>query len=170
MATSPTALLARHWPAIALLASLAMLAVAHAFETFGHLPPCHLCLQQREAYWWASGIAVAGLAARRFAPRIARLPWPEILLALAFAVGAAIAVRHAGAEWKWWPGPEGCSGARTVTAADILSGLNGGGRAPRCDEAAWRMFGLSMAGWNAIASTVLAALSAWAALARGKPD
>jgi disulfide bond formation protein DsbB len=155
---------ARHWLVLALAASAAMLAIAHAFETFGGLAPCHLCLQQREAYWAALGIAAAGLAARRFAPALARWPWPEILLALAFLIGGAIAVQQAGAEWKWWPGPEGCSGAKTVTSADILAGLNGATKpVPRCDVAAWRLLGISMAGWNALVSLKLVALSAWAA-------
>ena len=34
-----------------MLASAAMLATAHAFQTFGHLAPCTLCLKQREVYW-----------------------------------------------------------------------------------------------------------------------
>ena len=40
--------LLRQWPAAAFLASAAMLAIAHAFETFGGLAPCTLCLQQRD--------------------------------------------------------------------------------------------------------------------------
>ena len=40
----------KRWPFFALLASAAMLAVAHGFETFGHLAPCHLCLKQREGH------------------------------------------------------------------------------------------------------------------------
>ena len=37
-------LLTRWWTAFALAASLAMLGVAHAFEQFGGLEPCYLCL------------------------------------------------------------------------------------------------------------------------------
>ena len=157
----------RRWLAAALLASLSMLAIAHAFETFGGLAPCHLCLQQRTAYWAAAAIAVAGLAAQRGVPALRRWPLFEILLALAFLAGGAIAVQQAGAEWKWWAGPEGCSGVRLVTTADILRGLSGkGGAAPRCDVAAWRFLGLSMAGWNALVSAGLVALSVWAAIRR----
>lgn len=154
------------WLAFALAASVLMLAAAHAFETFAGLEPCHLCLQQRDAYWAAIGVALLGLVAGRFMPAV-RGPWFEILLALVFLAGAAVAVQQAGAEWKWWSAPEGCSGATTVTAADILRGLSGkAGRAPRCDEAAGRFLGLSMAGWNALASAGLALFSAAAALRR----
>lgn len=154
------------WLAFALAASVLMLAAAHAFETFAGLEPCHLCLQQRDAYWAAIGVALLGLVAGRFMPAV-RGPWFEILLALVFLAGAAVAVQQAGAEWKWWSAPEGCSGATTVTAADILRGLSGkAGRAPRCDEAAGRFLGLSMAGWNALASAGLGLFSAAAALRR----
>lgn len=157
-------LLFRRWLIVALAASAAMLAAAHAFETFGHLAPCHLCLQQRDAYWTAAGVAAAGLVTGVLAPRLKARPWFAAALALVFLAGGAIAVQQAGAEWKWWPGPASCSGAATVTAADILRGLQGlDGAAPRCDQAAWRLLGLSMAGWNALASAGLAALSAAAA-------
>jgi disulfide bond formation protein DsbB len=33
----------------------------------------------------------------------------------------------------------------------------------RCDEAAWRFLGLSLAGYNAVISFVLASIAAWAA-------
>lgn len=153
-------LLARRWLTLALLISAAMLVAAHAFETFGGMAPCHLCLQQRAVYWVAIGVSAVGLAAARI-PR-AR---PSIigLLGLVFLVGAAIAIRHAGAEVHWWPAPEGCSGVHAATAADLQRILRGESMTtPRCDQAAWRMLGVSMAGWNALASLALAAISAMA--------
>ena len=50
------------WPFIALLASALMLAVAHAFESFGGYMPCQLCLRQREVYWVAGSLALASSA------------------------------------------------------------------------------------------------------------
>lgn len=143
----------RHWLALALATSIAMLATAHGFQTFGGLQPCHLCLQQREVYWVAIPIALVGLLLSRtsFGGGYAFLfGWP---LAAVFLVGTIIAVRHAGAEWKWWPAPESCSGAGGASLAD-LQRLLAGARfaAPRCDVAAWRFLGLSIAGWNAIIS------------------
>ena len=93
-----------------------------------------------------------------------------VVLFLVFATGAVIAARHAGAEWKWWPGPTTCSGAggSGASAAGLANLLSGAKVAPpRCDEAAWRMFGLSMAGYNFPISLALAGLSArWAKRAR----
>jgi disulfide bond formation protein DsbB len=158
----------RQWPWVALLGSLAMLAIAHAFETYGRLAPCELCLKERQVYWVASAVALAGgLVAWRW-PRAGGVA--SILLALVFLAGAGLATYHAGAEWKFWPGPASCTGGHVqVSAADLARLLRGGPiAAPACDKAAWVFLGLSMAGWNALISLGLAALSAVAALG-GQP-
>ena len=161
--------LLRQWPAAAFLASAAMLAIAHAFETFGGLAPCTLCLQQRDVYWVAMAVSAVAVLIRLTPAR--RFAWLlGVVLFLVFATGAVIAARHAGAEWKWWPGPTTCSGAggAGASAAGLATLLKGAKIAPpRCDEAAWRMFGLSMAGYNFPISLALAGLSArWAKRAR----
>jgi disulfide bond formation protein DsbB len=150
------------WRLCAALASAAMLATAHAFETFGGYSPCFLCLKQREVYWTALAAAVAFMV-------LARLPvgarWRAVtcwVLGLIFLVGAGIAIYHAGAEWKFWPGPDTCAAARGgVTAEDLAAFLNGTKpiRPPSCEDAAWRLAGVSMAGWNALVSLGLVALS-----------
>ena len=154
----------KHWLALALAASVGMLAIAHGFETFGHLAPCTLCYYQRDVYWTAAPIALAGLVlARTPAARLA--PLVGWLLALTFLVGFGLAVWHAGAEWKFWPGPKACSGGSGQATAAGLTALMNGAKiaAPHCDEAAWRLLGLSMAGWNALISLKLAGWSAvWA--------
>jgi disulfide bond formation protein DsbB len=154
----------RHWPIFAFAASAAMLAIAHAFQTFGHLAPCHLCLKQREVYWAAlaiSAMAVAG-SLTPFASPATRIG--SLVLALAFAYGAYLAGFHAGAEWKWWPAPATCSSTGQVSVADLKALLMGAAvKAPACDEAPWRLLGLSMAGWNCLASVALAGLSLTAA-------
>lgn len=153
------ALNARSWPWAALIISAAMLGVAHAFETFGHLAPCTLCLKQREVYWAAMAVAAVGAAIGIFTARLAR-PVCAILAA-AFLVGAGIAVWHAGAEWKFWPGPKECASTNvTVTTADMQRFLSGGGtKIPHCDQAPWVFLGLSMAGWNALISLGLVGVS-----------
>jgi disulfide bond formation protein DsbB len=158
------------WRLTALLGSAAMLGIAHAFQRFGGLAPCELCLKQRTVYWVAGGFAAAAMV-------VVRLPggprWREAtcwVLALIFLVGVGIAGYHAGVEWKFWPGPQSCSGGGTVTAAALKDLLNGGGQhMPACDQPAWKFAGLSMAGWNTVASLILVALSAAAAFReRGK--
>jgi disulfide bond formation protein DsbB len=153
------------WRLVALLISAAMLATAHAFQTFGGLSPCELCLKQRTVYWAAAGIAAAAMVLVRM-PGGAR--WREAtcwVLALAFLASVGVAGYHAGVEWKFWPGPASCSGGGKVTMAALQALLNGGGvKMPDCDQPAWMFLGLSMAGWNALASVVFTALSVAAAL------
>ena len=141
---------------MALATSAARLVTAHAFQTFGGLEPCHLCLQQRQVYWDAMIITLLGLLAARtpaLAVHVRLFGW---LLAGVFLVGTFIAVRHAGAEWKWWPAPQTCSGVGKVNGAQLMRLLQGAKYAsPACDRAAWRFLGLSMAGWNALISLKL---------------
>ena len=154
------------WPVLALAASVAMLATAHAFERFGGYAPCLLCLKQREVYWVAGGLALAGLLVLRLAPGRQLRPWLALGLGGIFLFGAGLAAYHAGAEWKWWPGPGACAGAGGSVSDLDMSGLLDGTlkvKPPACDEAAWRLLGLSMAGWNVLLSLGLAFLGflAW---------
>ena len=162
--TGPLRPILRHWPLAAALASAGMLAIAHAFQTFGHLAPCELCLKQRTVYWVALALGLAGTAA----VVAARKGWASVaaclVLALVFLFGAGLAGFHAGVEWKWWPGPTTCTGAGKVGMGALTSLLHGAKiHGPQCDVAAWRMLGLSMAGWNALVSLGLAGLSVMAA-------
>jgi disulfide bond formation protein DsbB len=155
------------WLIFAALASAAMLAIAHGFETFGHLPPCELCLKQRDGYWIALAVAVAGIAAIkawRSAPRLF-----AVLLGLIFLGEAGFAAYHAGVEWHWWPGPASCTGGHgIVKPSDMLAILKGARiTVVQCDQAAWRFLGLSMAGWNALAALGLALGSLFAAATGG---
>lgn len=160
-------LLTRWWTAFALLASLAMLGAAHAFERFAGLAPCNLCLKQREVYWGAVAVALTAtlwhLVSRgsRGTPRIA-----AFLLAVVFATGAITAGFHFGGEMKWWDLPATCAGGGEVDLESLAALTLGGSPTPRvamCDAVTWRFLGLSMAGWNALISFALAAFSLLAA-------
>lgn len=157
---------------IGALAAAALLAGAHAFETFGHLAPCELCYAQRNVHWLALWVGALGFGASFWRPGVARLSC--LLLGFVFLASVAYGAYHAGVEWKWWPGPTACTGAhnpKAVTAADIQRLLSGQGqRIIRCDEAAWRMFGISMAGYNAVISLALAGMSFVFAYRGGRRD
>ncbi|MCG8441110.1 MAG: disulfide bond formation protein B [Caulobacterales bacterium] len=158
--------LARHWPLLAGAASAAMLAAAHAFERLGGYAPCELCLRQREVYWIALAVAAGAGVFQLVQKRASRAL--DALLAGVFLLGAAVAAYHAGIEWTWWPGPETCSAAAgppPPPTGDLTQPLN----PVLCDEAAWRLAGLSMAGWNALVSGALVAASLAASLT-GRDD
>lgn len=151
------------WPLAALTISALMLAAAHGFQAAGYAP-CHLCLRQREVYWAIIAVSAAALASNRFRPSAKLAKAFTILIGLGFLYGAGLAAFHAGVEWKFWPGPEICSGGfGTFQAQDLNAALAGPTRVIRCDEAPWRLLGLSMAGYNALISLGLALLSGLAA-------
>ena len=147
---------------------------AYFFQYVMGLPPCPLCLEQRIAYYVSIPLAaVVAVAAGRGAPhRLVAAALAAIALAMLFNSG--LALFHAGVEWKWWPGPQECSGPlNDLTAGgDLLSKLHDVSLV-RCDDAAWRdPFGLlSLAGYNVLISLALAAVAAWGAMAawRAKP-
>ena len=128
------------------------------------LKPCPLCLEQRYAYYFAIPLAVMVALGDQVGASRKVLMGALVAIALGMLWNAGLGVYHSGVEWKWWAGPQECSGA--------LEGLgSAGGLAAklqsisvvRCDDAAWRFLGLSLAGYNALISLGLAAIAAWAA-------
>jgi disulfide bond formation protein DsbB len=143
-------------------ASLLILAAVWVLQRLGY-EPCELCLTQRYAFYAAAPLAaLTALIASRSAPGLARAGFA--LLALAFLCNAALAGYHAGVEYHWWPGPTACTGGLTgpVDVNDLVKSLNSV-RVVRCDEPQLRIAGLSLAGWNVVASAALAIYSALAA-------
>ena len=153
------------WPLYAILASAGMLAGAHAFEAIGKMAPCPLCLRQRDVYWAAIAMAVTGLVLWQRQPATRKIVALNVMLGLVFLTGAVVAGYHAGVEWLWWAGPTTCSGSGvgSITTMDLGAALDGRIATVSCTEAAWRMFGISMAGYNAVISAGLAGLSFLAA-------
>lgn len=142
--------------------SAGALAIALLGQYAAGIQPCQLCLYARIPYVVTAALALAGLALRA-APR-----WQLGLAAACaavFAAGVALALFHVGVEELWWKGPASCHGE--IPGADAVSALVEGRAVPRlrpCDQDVWRLFGLSLAGWNGMASTVLAAGTLGAAI------
>ena len=143
-------------------ASLAILASVWIFQGLGY-QPCELCLTQRYAFYAAAPLALlTALVASRSAHGLARAGFA--LLAAVFVVSAALAAYHAGVEYHWWTGPTACTGGLngSLDANDLLKSLDSV-KVVRCDEVQLRIAGLSLAGWNVLASAALAVYAAIAA-------
>jgi disulfide bond formation protein DsbB len=127
------------------------------------LQPCELCLLERWPYYVGVPLAVLAVVALRSAAPASHIlgTWLLALVALVFLVGAGLGIYHAGVEWGFWQGPGACTGqyAAPATTDDFLKSLEAG-PSIRCDEAAIRILGLSLAGWNAVISLVVAAVAA----------
>ena len=141
------------FPIFVLAASAALLGGAFISQYWGGLAPCELCLLQR---WpWAAAIIIS-LIAITVGSR-STLLWLALLLFAVFAIGSALAFYHVGVEKHWFAGPSACMGA--ATAADTVEALKAQilRQMPvRCDEPAWSLWGISLAGWNLLASLVMA--------------
>jgi disulfide bond formation protein DsbB len=150
--------------AILFSVAFATILTAHVFERYGGYLPCHLCLQERYAYYFAVPASVIAF----FTARAESFSLTRILLAaiaLAFVLNAGVGIYHSGVEWKWWAGPTECSGGSVLSfgpeGVDIENA-----KVVACDQAAWRFLGLSFAGWNAVVSGLLAAIAAYGAALR----
>jgi disulfide bond formation protein DsbB len=140
--------------ALLLISAAGLLGGALGFQYIGGLQPCEMCHWQR----WALLVTLA-LALAAWATGHARAL--QGLAALALLGGAGIAVFHVGVEQHWWQGITACAApVVTGTAADVMGQIMAQPLV-RCDAIAWSLFGISMAGWNALISTAIGGFVLW---------
>ena len=133
--------------------STALLIGAFLFQHVGGMAPCSLCIWQRWAH--AAVIVAAAIGLLALPSRAA------LLLPMAAALASfGIAGYHAGVEWQLWEGPAGCTASlgAGLGAADLVDQLLAT-PVVRCDDVPWSLFGLSMAGWNALLSLDIAGVA-----------
>lgn len=134
-------------------------------------PPCPICLDQRMAYYVSVPLAAllwlgAGHGAAR---KVLLLGF--LVIAAVMLWNSGLSAFHAGVEWKFWPGPADCSGPinNFGSAGSLLHSLQNI-HIVRCDEAAWRLFGISLAGYDVLVSLFLTAVAVYGAIAaRARP-
>jgi len=141
---------------------LATIAGFFFFEYVLRLPPCPLCLEQRIPYYFSVPLAALLWLGVRFGASRKVLMLGFAVITAAMLWDAGLAAYHAGVEWKFWPGPTDCSGPINPLGGtgDLMKSLQSI-RVVRCDEAAWRLFGISLPGYNVLVSLVMAAAAAW---------
>lgn len=142
-----------------LLGPSALLGGAFAFQHIGGLHPCEMCIWQR----WPHAIALLLASLALFVPGMGKRAL-LLLAALAELVTAGIGVFHAGVEQRWWQGPTACS-ASDLGSGDFLSNVMAT-PVVQCDQIAWSLAGISMAGYNAIFSGLIAGVALWLILKR----
>lgn len=134
-----------------------LLASVFGFQAAGY-HPCEMCWWQRYPY-----MAILGLVAfaRAFKLNPAAIVW---FCSTLFALDAAIAGFHVGVEQKWWEGMTECT-SQVSLDGNLDDALDAIMNAPlvRCDEIAWSLFGISMAGYNFVIATSMAIFTANAA-------
>lgn len=158
----------RHYAGIVFLGALIVISSAWAFEVIGGYQPCALCLQQRIPYYVGVPLALIAVLLT-FKPALQGLSRIALgLTALVFLISLFLAIRHAGVEWGWWLGASNCGATnlddfgQSGSLLDELKDI----KIVFCDEAAARFLGLSFAGWNAVASLILAGIALKGSLSR----
>lgn len=150
---------------IVAVAAAGTLAGAWYFQLVVGLAPCPLCLEQRIPYYVGVPLALVAVAlASAGKANFARMALS--LTAMLMTLAACLAIYHAGVEWGFWQGPTACSGSGPALGGGNLLDSLQQARVVRCDEAPWRLFGLSLAGYNAFIAVALTLVALRGAAAR----
>lgn len=147
MRTSPNTI-----PGFVLLVTVAILSSAYSAQFIGGLRPCILCLYERIP-WLVTGALMLVTILMQFSGPARR----GILLfaGLLMLAGAGLGGYHVGVEQGIFQPPTTCSATATPSTLSELKALLETTMPPRCDEISWSMFGISLAGYNALASLVV---------------
>ena len=129
--------------ALAVLIPAALLGGAYVAQYGFGLYPCEMCWWQRYPHFAALALGLVSLVAKPARVWVA-------LAGLAIITSGLIGGFHAGVEYHWWQGITACSrieagGSFTDFAAAPLV---------RCDAAPWSLFGISLAGFNFLISSI----------------
>jgi len=155
--------------AVLLAFGLGLVAIlgAWASQLWGGLSPCELCLGERVPYYWGLPILVVILLLWN---RLPATVWTiaMVVVAAIFVWSVYLGVFHAGVEWKFWPGPTACTGGTGGIDLSQLANLDAAKSVVPCDVVQWRdpILKLSLAGYNALFSLVIALLLIGAIVAR----
>ena len=143
-------------PLLVAAASAALLLGAYLSQHVGGLAPCPLCLIQRWPHFAVLGLGLAAVLIGGRA-RVALLS----LSGLALLVTAGYGVYHVGVEQGLFA--SACAAPMAGGTAEDIRAQVMAAPLTRCDEVPWSLIGVSLAGWNAIASVVMAGVAAWGA-------
>lgn len=144
-----------------LVVALATIAGAWFFQLVVGLQPCPMCLEQRYAYYTIIPLsALVAISSIRGSPRGVLL-FGLVLLGLIALASAVFGTYHAGVEWGFWQGPTSCTGSLpNFGSGGLLDQLDKVKVVP-CDVVQWRFLGISLAGYNALISLLMAGIAAF---------
>ena len=124
---------------------------------FGFLP-CPLCYYQRYPWWLMLFLGlIAWLLNFLYRERDSHRGFLLIMGIVIMLFSMMLAAYHAGVEWKFWAGPKTCSSVNMLdplakTVDDFFKSAN----VVSCDKPAVVFLGLSLSGWNFVASSLVA--------------
>ena len=125
-----------------------MLLSAFYLEYFHGALPCDLCITQR----WFHGAIIGYSFIIILIINKTSISYKLIILvgSILWLSSSLAGLYHFGIEMNFWTGPDGCSSNIDFSKDTLTYLLN---KSPiKCDEVMFEIFGLSLAGWNALAS------------------
>ena len=136
---------------ISLLASSSMLLSAFYLEYFQGALPCDLCITQR---WFHALIITYSLISIFILEKFINVKiFILIVLSFTWLASSIAGLYHFGIEMNFWTGPDDCSSNIDFSKDTLTYLLN---KSPiKCDEIMFKIFGLSLAGWNALLSFLM---------------
>ena len=149
-------------PALLFAISGALLLTTFMFEHIGGLAPCELCWYQRYVHMAVFATLLPALYFHRNTSVLVPLLGAAALVLL---VGTGFAGFQVGVERSWWE-----SACATPIQGESLDDIRASLMAAplvRCDEVAWSLWKISMAGWNGLASLAMSAGAIYAAFTAG---
>ncbi len=148
MRTSPNTI-----PGLILLVTVGVLSAAYSAQYIGGLRPCILCLYSRIPWFIAGGLMLVTILLHFSGPGRRGI---LLLTGLVMLVGTGISVYHVGVEQGYFQPPDACTAQEIPANLEQLKALLNTAAPPRCDEIPWQMYGISLAGYNVIASFAMA--------------
>lgn len=145
-------------PMVLFVISGAAVLSAFMFEHIGGLAPCELCWYQRYAHFVVLALTLAALL---YSGRSGVTPLLIAAAGIALLISTGIAGYHVGVERSWFE--SSCAIPITGTTIEEIRAALLAAPTVRCDEVAWSMWGISMAGWNGLLSLALALAALYSA-------
>ena len=134
------------------IASALVLAAAYIFEYFANLQPCTLCLYQRLPYTAVIAVMILAVFMKKY---LRLMPLLFSITVILFFISSGLAIFHVGVEQHFWQGTSECGSFITADNVESLRKQLLAQPLVRCDEIAWSLFGVSMAGYNFLISAAL---------------
>jgi disulfide bond formation protein DsbB len=167
---TPTPMRALVGSGVALLSIIGVYVSEYGFG----IQPCELCYWQRWPYYIGVPLLALLLAFWKKLPAQVRLGL-TLIGALIFVVSIGLGTYHAGIEYKLWAGPSSCTGLDTQLSFSDLNSIGAQNSVVPCDVVPFSIFGISLAGFNALGSLFISFMLFWSAFGqwarmKGKAD
>lgn len=152
---------------VAFAVALVSILGAYASQYLFGIPPCELCYWQRWPYYIGVPLLALLLIFWTRLPPVPRFGLTLVATSI-FVVSIGLASYHAGIEYNLWPGPASCTDLDTQLSFADLADIKAADQVVPCDVVPFAVFGVSLAGFNALGSAFIAFMLGWSAFGQNR--